>query len=869
MASSTDTMSCNCATGKTVTSYCKRHLQSLCMDCLLSEHKECIRDIITIEEATRNTHTFWDEILSECESYKLLYEKQKSKKEDLYQKMDAIDKEFRTTISKMRLEMIKRINLICKNALELSVSVMSHRVSVSKSDIEMLDNTLDKLKSLQSLAEKRNQLNENKGESIADLEKAHQELAVVETTFKELKDTKKEVLIQFVVPPIVSDFMAHFNSLGEIVEEVKEDGRTSVYVSDKERVDIRSRAQVELSRNPFKALRSNVDCQNTTDEEKDNSDELFIFQKGIYNQDDRNLYAYIDVQNSGEVTVSETMSSSSMKTLSNIPPLPVKPTPCRSSNAPGYECPDVFPTSNPAARIELHDNHVLSDERVEKPVPRPRLSIGKDASLKETNHQPQSRYGNKTEEIIKGDELCNLRPIILKNSGRLSTSSDESNTSSRTAKTDSGIIDDKPRSYSPSPTNVPQSLMPAQVRNEMFRFFPGPELRNSDPALNTKESKQLVPPALPFNLSKSTGRIRFPSGDKRVAALNNNTYPNYTAARHVPKSDDHDAESDTDPASIIGELDSIIKGQDDHEEGISAGSAASLNRSYTTQMPTAALSVIELQSHQKDTKDVCIITSIVVTEKQLMVVCDYSHNCIQVYDNVGNRIQVYGLAKPFGLCLLRGNKIAITSRNRSSVNIFNLEEGMLQFEKEHRLGNLVNVFGLSCSNGFICVCCLTNLVLFTEDLRPYSSVKAINGMESKGTLKRKKFTKPVFSNVKYCAIDFNEHHKSIFVSDFKQDRIVHINDDGEVHWVLSVKAPKSIALHQGKLYVAAKKQIVIVDVVKGAIQREVREGVPKYPWALFVDDTTSTMFITNGSINDAESRKIHSLPIKILTMILG
>ena len=833
------------------------------MDCLLSTHKECIDYIITIEEATRNTHTLWGEILTKCESYKLLYEKQKSRKEDVYQKMDAIDKEFRTTISKMRLEMIKRINLICKNALELSVSVMSHRVTASKSDIETLDNTLLKLNALQSLAEKKSLLNEHNGEYIVDLEKARQELDIIEKVFKDLKETKKEVLIQFVVPPIVSDLMEHFNSLGDIVEEVKDDGRTSVYISDKERVDIRSRAHVERAHNPFKALKSNVDCPTVKDEDKDREDDLFIFQKGNYNQDDRNLYAYIDVHRSGEVeVVNESRPSSASETASSIPPLPVKPTACPGPHSPGYESPDVFRVSNSFANATVHTNN----ESTDRPVPRPRTSIGRDARLNHTTDYHPSKDGHKTEDINEA-----VGPIILKNSVRMSTSSNESNTSSRTANTDSGIIvfqDDKLRSYSPSPTNESHSLKPALFKNELFHLFPGPELRNSDPALNLKTNKLSVPPALSFKFSKSTDRIRFHSSERRLVPLNN-TCPNYTVTLHDQHRDSHGIESETDPESIIGELDDIINRQEDPEERISAGSAASSNRSYTTQIPNAALSSIELQSHQKDTKDVCVITSIVVTDKQLLVACDYSHNCIQIYDSAGNRIQVYGLAKPFGLCLLRDNKIAVTSRNRSSVNIFNLDGGMLQFEKEHRLGNLVSVFGLSCSNGFICACCLTHLVLFTEDLRPYSSVKAINGMESKGTLRRKKCTKPVFSGVKYCAIDFTESNKSIFVSDFKQDRIVHINDDGDVYWVLSVKAPKSIALYQGKLHVAAKKQIVIIDAVKGVIQREVHEGVPKYPWALFVDDVNATMFITNGSITDAESRKIQSLPIKILTMILG
>ena len=775
--------------------------------------------------------------------------------------MDSIDKEFRTTISKMRLEMIKRINIICKNALELSVSVMAHRVAASKSDVDTLDNALCKLNALQLLAEKNSRMDEHNGEYITDLEKARQELAVIEKVFKDLKDTKKEVLIQFVVPPIVSDIMEHFNSLGDIVEEVKDEGRTSVYISDKQRVDVRSRAHVERAHNPFKALRSNVDAPEFKGEVADDEDDLFVFQKGIYNQDDRDLYAYIDGYRSGEVAVNESRPSSSTEMAPSLPPLPVKPAACPVTHVHGYECPDVFPTSSPFANTNEHTNNGLTD----KPVPKPRTSIGKDTRFNDITDPHMSKDEYKTRDI--GEIGV---PIILKNSVRLSASSDASNVSSKTAKTDSGIIvlpDDKHRSYSPSPTNELHSLRPVQVRNELFRFFPGPELRSSDPALNVKKDKLSAPPPLPSNLSKSTGRIRFHSGERRLVALNN-TYPKYTVTLSGQQDDNHGNESETDPENIIGELENVLK-VEDPEDKISAGSTASSSRSFTTQMPNAALSSIELQSHQKDTKDVCVITSIVVTDKQLLVACDYSHNCIQIYDSAGNRIQVYGLAKPFGLCLIRDNKIAVTSRNRSSVNIFNLADGLLHFEKEHRLGNLVCVFGLSCSNGFICACCLTHLVLFTEDLRPYSSVKAINGMESKGTLRRKKSVKPVFSGVKYCAIDFTENNKCIFVSDFKQDRIVHINDDGDVYWVLSVKAPKSVALHQGKLYVAAKKQIVVIDAVKGVILREVHEGVPKYPWALFVDDVNATMFITNGSITDSESRKIQSLPIKILMTILG
>lgn len=848
------------------------------MECLLSEHKECITEVITIEEASRHTNPLWNEILTKCESYKLIYERQKSRKDENFRNVEAVDKELRVTISQMRLEMIRRINLICKNALELSVSVMAQRASVAKADVDNLGKAMEKINAIQSAAEKKNQLIEEDHDFISNLEDAKREVAVIEKLFEDIKQSKNEVLIQFVVPPIVTDFMEHFHSLGEIVEEVKEEGRTSVYISDTERRDIHRRKHVERSQNPFKTVKMNVDNPALTVEDNQKEDELFIFQKGIYNQDDRNLYAYIDVQRLTEP--SETSAPTSpTKRNSCIPPLPAKPSSCRKTKT--YETSSVdesirsfYESESREAEedVILRDNKTAADDR---PKPKPRTSIGKNPKPPEPSAESHSKFDNGTDLPENSNELYLLKSKLMKSYSHPSTYSDESYTSSRGDKTDSGIIvqlDDQANLNSPSSASASPCQTPVFGRRQMYRLFPGSDFRSSDTDLNSKETKRYVRTQPTLQPSTSTGHFPVLPRHRRDIP-GNNTYP---TSCYDFQPVNQGSESNIDASTALEEFDRIIANVGSEEpaeiilpEESVAPSILDSNRPSCAQKPPAALSMIELQSHKKDNKDVCIITSIVVTKNQLIVVCDYSHNCMQLYDRLGNRKQVYGLAKPFGSCLLSENKIAVTSRTRSSVNIFYIDEGLLKFEKEHRLGNLVSVFGLTYSNGYICVCCLTNLAVFTEDLQPYSSVKAITSLEPKGTLKRRKSAKPVFSSVKYCAMDFTDAHNEIFVSDFSQDRVLCITIDGEVKWKQTIKAPKSVALHQGKVYVAAKKEIVIIEAGRGLIIREVHERVPKYPWSLFVDDVTSTMFITNGSINDAESRKIESLPLKILTTILG
>lgn len=878
MANTIDPGTCTCSSGKTVTSFCKRHGQTLCMDCLLFQHRECIADVVAIEALQGNSNSRWNEILTKCESYQLLCDKQKAKKDEHAREVEAIDKELRVTISKMRVEMIKRINQICKNALELSVSIMEQRKSVAKTDAESVEKAIDKIKAIKTTAEKMSYLKENDNNFTSALQAAEGDLAAVEILFEQVKQSKNEVLIQFVVPPIVTDFMEHFYSLGEIVEEVKEDGRTSVYISDTVKKEVQRRTHVERSSNPFKAKKTNAENAKQIFETTENEDTLFIFQKGIYSQDDINLYAHIGVEREVEPSESsEPNTPTRESSFGSIPPLPRKPSPCpmrKTSETPsddGSIHSFYDSTNTESTDVRLRDKTSTAEG---KPIPKPRTSIGKSPKSPDIvieSPTTDDEFGQ--QEHSNG--LNNVKPKLKKSNSRQSTSSNESNTSSRGARTDSGIIvhlDEQIKLNSPSSANVSPCHTPVLPKRDLYRFIPGSDFRGSDTAINTKprETKRYVKTQHSLKASVSTEHFQRERRDHQ----GNHTYP---ISWYNPPKETQNTDSDIDASTVLDELDKVIDTESPENQGVESREEMFLSPSSITPdsplcspKPSTTISTIELQSHKKDIKDVCIITSIVVMEGQLIIVCDYSHNCMQLYDRQGNRIQVYGLAKPFGSCLLSANKLAVTSRTRNSVNVFDLETGLLKFDREHRVGNLVSVFGLACSNGYICVSCETYLMVFTEDLQPYSSVKAITGLDSKGTFKgKKKSAKPVFSGVKYCAIDFTDGHNEIFVSDFKQDKVVCISIDGEVKWCLSIKAPKSVALHQGKLYVAAKKEIAIIETGKGNIIRKIHEAVPKYPWSLFVDDVTSTMFITNGSINDVESRKIESLPLKILMTVLG
>lgn len=875
MANTIDPGRCTCPSGKTVTSFCKRHGQTLCMDCLLFQHRDCIADVVAIEAIQGSSNSRWNEILTKCDSYQLLFDKQKAKKDEHAREVETIDKELRVTISKMRVEMIKRINQICKNALELSVSIMEQRKSVAKTDAESVEKAIDKIKTIKTTAQKMSHLNENDNNFTSAVQAAEEELAAVEILFEQVKQSKNEVLIQFVVPPIVTDFMEHFYSLGEIIEEVKEDGRTSVYISDTVKKEVHRRTHEERSSNPFKAKKTNAENAKQIFETNENEDTLFVFQKGIYNQDDINLYAHIGVEREVEPSESsEPNTPTRESSFGSIPPLPVKHSPCLmriSSKTPSEDgsIHSFYDHANTEATdVSLRDKTSTADG---KPIPKPRTSIGKTPKSPDiVVESPMTDDEFDQHEHSNG--LNNVRPKLIKCNSRQSTSSNESNTSLKGARTDSGIIVYLDEHIKPSSVNVSPCHTPVLPKRDQYRFFPGSDLRGSDTAINTKprETKRYVRPQHSLKASVSTEHFHKERGDHQ----GNHTYPIswYNQPKETPST-----ESDIDASTVLNELDNVIDAETPENQGLEgrdelfiSPSAIASDSPLCSPKPSTTISTIELQSHKKDIKDVCIITSIVVTEGQLITVCDYSHNCMQLYDRQGNRIQVYGLAKPFGSCLLSANKLAVTSRTRNSVNVFDLDTGLLKFDREQRVGNLVSVFGLAYSNGYICVCCETYLMVFTEDLQPYSSVKAIAGLDAKGTFKgKKKSAKPVFSGVKYCAIDFTDGHNEIFVSDFKQDKVVCISIDGEVKWWLSVKAPKSVALHQGKLYVAAKKEMAIIETGKGNIIRRVHEVVPKYPWSLFVDDATSTMFITNGSINDVESRKIESLPLKILMTILG
>ena len=886
MANAADPLYCECQRNKPVALFCKRHLQTLCNECLLSDHKECIEDIITIEEATKKACSLWDGVLSKCDTYKQIYERHKTTKDDIYKKMDAMRQQLRVTISQMRHEMKQRIDQVCKNALELSVSVMSQRIAVAKTDVENLEKAMTSINSIQTTAAKKTTGNETNCDFISDLEEAKKKLDALDKQFEHIEQNRSKVTIQFVVSSIVTDFMEQLHSLGEIVEEVKEEDRTSFDSSQDEKVDMPNKEPLKTSRNPFKLIRTSVDKSLLG---VDNSEaELFIFHKGLYNQEDRQ-YDYIGVRRLTNPKVSETSKS---KSHSCIPPLPCRKISCpnrpdfpgeinraesrgrkiscptrtttpRSSTGSGYELTKTVEQED----VDTTENNVNTESDTPPPIPTPRTTIGKTAQPDIIITPPHlDDFGNNQPQTF--NSLQRLRRNLKKTNSNLSTSSNESNTthSSREDRTDSGIIvhleekTERAKHFSSSSTSTSPSMTPVLHKKGLQFISSGSLVNKFETAYDTSHPKNSY---LKGNLkvSKQVGHFRFPSWDSKGIS-------NKTTVKHQnnPFSNSESySDSDIDATKAMEILDFNTEPDSSDHDSIED---FAMPVQQTSGAPASTLTVLELYKHKQDIKDICIISSIVVTESQLIIVCDFPHNLVQMYDRLGNRITWYKLGKPFGSCLLSENRIAVTSRIRNSISIFNVSTGLI-LEREHRLENLVDPYGLSYSNGYICVCCLTHVILFMEDLRPYRTVKAFNGMKSKGTLMRKKSAKPVFSGAKYCHLDFTSSHMEIIVSDCKQDRVVCMNVDGDVKWVQTVKAPKSVVLHQGKIYVAAKKHITVIEAVRGQILREIHDGVPKHPWGLFIDEITSSVFITNGSVNDKECRQIQSLPLKILTTILG
>lgn len=248
------------------------------------------------------------------------------------------------------------------------------------------------------------------------------------------------------------------------------------------------------------------------------------------------------------------------------------------------------------------------------------------------------------------------------------------------------------------------------------------------------------------------------------------------------------------------------------------------------------------------------ITGIAVTSSGMLFICDTENHCLQLFDTSGLRLYDYKIREPFSCCRVRDELIAVTSKERKTICIFDLSNSTITCKTETHVTIDAQVFGVDYMTGFFCVCCGDRVVILSENLQPYRIVKPM-------ALMKKKRSEAYFVDVKYIAVDWSALGFYIYTSEHNIDRVscIAIGRKDRLVWNYRVGKPSSIILSNGQLLVAGNGKIVVLDPASGQRVRDIRHDVPSHPVHMVVEN--DWLYISKSSKSNTESRNIRRIPI--------
>lgn len=248
------------------------------------------------------------------------------------------------------------------------------------------------------------------------------------------------------------------------------------------------------------------------------------------------------------------------------------------------------------------------------------------------------------------------------------------------------------------------------------------------------------------------------------------------------------------------------------------------------------------------------ITGVAATKSGMLFICDMENNCLQLFDDAGTPLFDYQIKGPFSCCTIRDEEVAVTSNDRKSLCIFNISDAKIACKEEKIVSADSEVYGVGYSKGFFGVCCGDCVVVLTESLQPYRTVKPV-------VMHKKKKTKPYFVEVRYIAMEWSKLGFFIYTSENKIDRVscIVIGSRDRPVWNCHVGKPKSLVIYKDNVIVAAKHKLVVLEAASGQRLREIHDEVPSHPVHMTLLD--GWLYISKTSSSNTESRNIRKISL--------
>jgi len=907
---------CEVHPDKPAETYCRRHGKRICLSCLLKEHSECISDVEEIYNSQEAVQTAARNVVGQfgrtVEDVELLI----SRRRQTLTSLEEDEKRLLVGIKQIRRKLIEQLNEKATEALDIMTSVIDDQRERVDNDLGELEALNDRMVTMrEQVLSLKPQGNTQNTLDIKEVSKITAELCSVQTSLNQMRNAKRNMKLLYYISKEVQYVHSNFQSFGELsIEDVGSSERSNrrplSRVTSADSLD--SVSATAWSKEY--GLDTSVFVLEPIEPVRDSQTLYFSVPgdplpcntcKAPPPPLPPNRHTYPAVEENEAIPViaetrkirSENIQESGY--LSSVSALessrrnemqPVKTSAVGTTNlandANSQRETDTEKKKHPPvvyrrATVSSSSKKVATYPDIE---PEPRRRSKSDSQSIKRN----SQIGDRKETSFEKSEPCTTDECIICNDSTGTLTRNESKIPSiptpHTFKINRLITDQKAVSemdlHSASSDNM---SLPRP-----HRFIPNRKSRYSDPELDTLDDKrqlnvfqvtapEMHSPMFVPELTKDDSTSDKMQFELREKATNDADRQMLDEAKAMERylSGFNNSDGGTLRLRVSGTLRaSTMSHSSGRSSTYSHESAAGGN---DIQLNYEAVSYDSLPYHGLGntpktkphhhhhffglgSKSHTQLTGICVTDKHCLVVCDRHNDTLIMSNSNGDLVDQYRMKEPFGCRYMRGDVVVVSSKARKSVCLFGVRNGLAK-PHEERIFNTNSqdeIFGVGYSNGYIAVCCLNRVMIYTERLNLHKEVRPMT--EHKRTMV------PLFSGVKYCDIDNSEQQFHLYASDETKEEVVCVDvNTSQVNWVAGVHTPNDVNAYDRQVYVAAKHKISVLNADNGKVIMEIRIGVPRNPIALAID--ASTMYVTKRSTNEHETKTIRTVPLASTSLV--
>ncbi|KAK3581686.1 hypothetical protein CHS0354_022617 [Potamilus streckersoni] len=244
-----------------------------------------------------------------------------------------------------------------------------------------------------------------------------------------------------------------------------------------------------------------------------------------------------------------------------------------------------------------------------------------------------------------------------------------------------------------------------------------------------------------------------------------------------------------------------------------------------------------------------LLTGLALLPDGRLVIVDIENATLQLYDQNYRFLAHQRFdSRPFDVCVLDINKVAVSLQNDRSLMILLVNED--DFSPVAELGVLCDLicYGISYDSGYYGVCCGNEVWLMSDEGKSvYRFKDSLTG-------------NPLFKKAEYVTI--NAFRKSLYITDAISHKVMAFKFDGKKLWEFSRDGvqPAGIKLANEKLFVAdrGQKGVLMLGMDGNILSEKVAISV-EYPIALCLDSVGTKLLVTQmkDDVSNGMSKSIH------------